>query len=135
MERQGHSLEVDLQLGRVLLLLLDLVLLLHTEPGFLLFEALLDISGLVLSLLILVFLLCFKDLLLFSGNRFGLEMLFDPFLAVFVFRKGSHDVVLVVLSKAAGLREELALQLTIGHFELYAPYRNVFIADVNFPLF
>lgn len=57
-ESEVHRFEVDLQLLRVLLLLGDLLLLLVSKPGLLLFESLLGHSGLGLSALVLFFLLC-----------------------------------------------------------------------------
>ena len=55
-EVEIHNTEVDLQLGRVLLLLQQLHLCLHFLLGFLAFEFFLGLSRILLLLLVLLFL-------------------------------------------------------------------------------
>lgn len=57
METQIHSLEVNLELCGILLLLSDLLLLFVSQPSLLFFEPLLCKSGLLLSLLVLFLLI------------------------------------------------------------------------------
>ena len=70
MERQVHSSEIDLQLGRVLLLLQDLLLLLNSESSFLLFKLFLGQTSLSFSFFVFLFFLFINFLLILARNRF-----------------------------------------------------------------
>ena len=75
MESKVHGLEVNFQLGRVLLLFGDLLLLLVPEAGLLFFETFLGETSFLLSFLVLLFLLGMDLSKLFHGH--GLWLAFD----------------------------------------------------------
>mmetsp|Transcript_2663 Transcript_2663/g.4477 ORF Transcript_2663/g.4477 Transcript_2663/m.4477 type:complete len:555 (-) Transcript_2663:285-1949(-) len=112
-ESQVHGFEEHLQLGRVLLLLRDLLLLLVPQPRLFLLQPLLRESGLLLPLLVLLLLLSMDLPQLLE--RDGLRLEEDSLIGLLVV--GERLELKLLLLLALLIPEEVDVEGAVGEFE------------------